>query len=394
MELDFGYICETMGNLSGIPIRVYQGEEELFFFSMVKLPKDPMIIYKDDILKVTDNISYFSTQSQNYYGIFNIDDKKFIIGPTRYVPNTTQELRNMAFRADVPVEQTDEFIAAMKSIVGLPLERLIQMMCLMNYLIKGEKLDMHKSIIYEEQQESLQKDMVKQHSDQLTDSLPFYQKVSNSFKIESTLLDMIAKGDITTMEEWLKSPTTAQNGIVAASPLRQLKNTMISTITLASRSAISGGMAPADAIKLAENYIYQTELLNSPEKIINLQYHAIKTFTQNVNALKLGKIQSKLVTDVAIYIQHNLSKNITAQEIADALFISRPYLSKKFKEESGISITDFIRNKKIEEAKRLLKYTDKSLLSISVYLGYSSQSHFTHSFKKETGKNPKDFRMK
>ena len=73
--------------------------------------------------------------------------------------------------------------------------------------------------------------------------------------------------------------------------------------------------------------------------------------------------------------------------------MSRPYLSKRFKEEAGITITDFIRKQKIEEAKRLLKYTDKSLLAISLYLGFSSQGHFTHTFKKYTQKNPSDYRQ-
>jgi len=392
MKLDFGYICETMGNLSGIPVRIYQNNQEVYSFSMVKLPKDPMVIYKDEILAIEDKVSYFATNSLNYYGVFNSGDIKIVIGPTRLVPNSEQELHNMAFLADVAPEDISDFITGMKSIVGLPLERLVQMMCLMNYLITGEKLDMCEIIIYDSHQENIQRNMVVQQSEQIAEDVSFYHKVDNTFKTESTLLDIIAKGDLSAMEEWLNSPTTVQSGIVASTPIRQLKNTIISTVTLASSSAISGGMDAGDAIKLANDYIYRAEMLDNTENILNLQYHAVKTFTQRVNALKFGQNQSKLISDVANYIQHNLSKAITAQDIADALFISRPYLSKKFKEESGISITDFIRNQKIEEAKRLLKYTDKSLLAISVYLGFSSQSHFTHTFKKVTGKIPKEYR--
>ena len=42
----------------------------------------------------------------------------------------------------------------------------------------------------------------------------------------------------------------------------------------------------------------------------------------------------------------------------------------------------------------LLKYTDKSISSISVYLGFSSQSHFNHAFKKITNKTPIEYRKK
>lgn len=393
MNLDFEYICETMGNLSGIPVRVYQGQEELCFFSMVSLPKDPMLIHKNEILAVDDKIGYFATPNLNYYGIFNIIDKKIIIGPTRLVPNTNQELREMAFLADVPQEDIPAFISAMKSIVGMPLERLVQMMYLMNYLINGEKLNLRQSIIFESQQESIYRNMVKNQTEQFVEEESFYHKVDNTFQTENTLLDIIAKGDIAAMEDWLNTPTTVQNGVIASHPIRQLKNTFISTVTLASRSAISGGMDAADAIRLANEYIYKAEMLSSAEDIFNLQFHVVKSFTQHVHSIKFGNSQSKLISDVAKYIQHNLSKAITTQEIADALFMSRPYLSKRFKEEAGITITDFIRKQKIEEAKRLLKYTDKSLLAISLYLGFSSQGHFTHTFKKYTQKNPSDYRQ-
>ena len=77
-DFDLKYICARIGNLSGIPVRLYQDKEELYFYSMVKLPKDPMVLYKDKILNITDSVSYFATQNLNYYGIFNIGDKKII----------------------------------------------------------------------------------------------------------------------------------------------------------------------------------------------------------------------------------------------------------------------------------------------------------------------------
>ncbi len=47
---------------------------------------------------------------------------------------------------------------------------------------------------------------------------------------------------------------------------------------------------------------------------------------------------------------------------------------------------------KTEEAKRLLRYTDKHLTAISSYLGFSSQSHFTNVSRKYTGKSPNEYR--
>ena len=83
-------------------------------------------------------------------------------------------------------------------------------------------------------------------------------------------------------------------------------------------------------------------------------------YTERVERLHRGNAQSKLALDVANYVQHHISDAISAEDIACALYVSRPYLSKKFKEETGESLTDFILKEKTEEAKRLLRYSDKT----------------------------------
>jgi two-component system response regulator YesN len=94
------------------------------------------------------------------------------------------------------------------------------------------------------------------------------------------------------------------------------------------------------------------------------------------------------------YVQHHLSEPISANEIAKTLYLSRPYLSRKFKEETGDSLTDFILKEKTKEAKRLLRYSDKTVAAIGAYLGFSSQSHFSKVFKAQVGLAPGKYREK
>lgn len=74
--------------------------------------------------------------------------------------------------------------------------------------------------------------------------------------------------------------------------------------------------------------------------------------------------------------------------------MSRSSLSSKFKKESGVSLNTYITLLKLEEAKHLLLYTDKSLSLISSYLGYSSQSFYSNTFNKYVGQTPKEYREK
>lgn len=174
----------------------------------------------------------------------------------------------------------------------------------------------------------------------------------------------------------------------------QQKNIFIVTATLASRNAIRGGMDVDDALSLSDSYIQKCELLSSTVNLTNLQYRMVMDFTERVERIRLGKNPSKLVIDISNYIQHHLSDAISTEDIAEYLFISRSRLSTKFKAETGINLTDFIMQEKIEEAKRLLRYSDKTSLAISSYLGFASQSHFSKVFKKFTGKTPNEYREK
>ena len=134
--------------------------------------------------------------------------------------------------------------------------------------------------------------------------------------------------------------------------------------------------------------------MNNMKRIFNLQYHMVLNYTERVEKLRLGKSPTKLAVEVANYIQHHLSEAISTEDIANALFMSRCHLSTKFKAETGETLVDFILKEKTEEAKRLLRYTDKTAVSISNYLGFSSQSHFSRVFKKYTGKSPNEYREK
>ena len=394
-QIDLEYLCTVIGNLSGIPIRLYDGETLVFSYSFVKLPKDPVELYRDEIWRIQESVGYYVTKIFNYYGIINSGNMKIIIGPTRQTGNTDQDLRELAFQLDVSPEDTAEFVIGMKSIIRMPLESVMQILCTVNYVLNGEKLSLQDIAVFDDQQDILSKDAVaKQGAQQYSSENIPVQDVHNTFELEQTVMTIVRKGDTAALREWIKAAPAVRGGIIAAEQLRQMKNTFIVSVTLASRAAIRGGMDVEDAFSLSDAYIQKCELLNRPDQIMNLQYHMILEYTQKVERIRFGKRPGKLAIDVANYIQHHLSEPITAEDIARELYLSRPYLSRKFIEETGESLTDFILKEKTEEAKRLLRYSDKSLTAISNYLGFSSQSHFSRVFKKYANCAPGEYRAK
>ena len=85
---------------------------------------------------------------------------------------------------------------------------------------------------------------------------------------------------------------------------------------------------------------------------------------------------------------------ITINILAEYTGLSESYLSRVFKQNLGISISDYIREKKIEKATHLLRYSDKPIVDIANYLSFSSQSHFIQIFENYTGLTPKKYRDK
>ena len=389
------YICTMIGNLSGVPIRIYKNRILIFSHSVVWLPVDPICLCEDEILDIRSHIGYYTAQFFYSYGIVNYEDYSIISGPTRLTSARVQELRELAFLAGVPSEETDAFVSGMRAVISLPLESLLQMLLSVNFFLNEEMLEITDLTIREDEQQMYNAQLGREQAEHRYDQDlldPAAQEVHNTNRTEQTLLDLIEKGDVGALDEWLKDAPAVRPGSIAPDQLRQVKNTLIVTATLASRAAVRGGMDVEDAFSLSDAYIRKCELLQTPDRIINLQYHMVLDFTSQVSNLKLHGNSSALAAAVAEYVRHHLSDPVSTEKIAEKLHFSRTWLSRKFHEETGISLSDFIRIKKTEEAQRLLRYTDKSLREISVYLGYSSQSHFQTVFKKQLGVTPMQYR--
>ena len=394
-NIDYEYLCTVIGNLASVPIRVFRGKEQSFYHSVISLPKDPMTPYKEEILAITSHIGYYVTPDFFYYGIVKSEELTIVIGPSMQIKCDERTLRELAFRCDVEKEDMNDFLAGMKVLLPLPLDSILQMLCAMNYVMNGEKLGLEDLRIYAAEQEAL-----KEKTEEVRAEMQFSEEeedpslLHNTLATEQTILNFVRRGDTAALKEWIKQIPALRGGVLAKDALRQYKNTFIVTATLVSRSAIRGGMEVDEALSLSDGYIQNCELYSNIEGITNLQYRMVFDYTERVEKLRLGKAPSKFVLDVTNYVRRHISEPITTEEIASALFLSRSRLSVKFREETGETLTDFILKEKTEEAKRLLRYTEKPAVAISNFLGFSSQSHFSRVFKKYAGCLPHEYRKR
>lgn len=394
---DLKYLSTTIGNLAGIPIRIYKNKTKIFYYSFVKLPKDPIIPYNERVLDISEHVGYFITPRFHYYGVVNSGEYKIVLGPSRQWTANKTDLTELAFECDVPQDETEEFVNAMENLVALPLDSVLQTLCSVNFVLNKEKLSLADITIYDDEQlrlsEKLDAEQTTKHYDSEV-KLSNGEAVHNTLTLEQTIMNFVRHGDVSALKEWIKSAPAVRPGKLSSDTLRQLKNTFIVTATLVSRSAIRGGMDANDALSLSDAYIQKCELLSSVEAIVNLQFHMVLEYTERVERLKLGKNPTKLLTDIANYVQKHLTEPVNIEALSKAVFVSRTHLAVKFKKETGMTLTEFVLKEKIEEGKRLLRYTDKSLSAIAAYLGFSSPSHFSNVFRKYAGCLPSEYRLK
>ena len=386
---DLEYLCKVIGNLAGIPIRIYENKSPVFFYSVTSFPSDPIKPYVDRVFLISESIGYFITPYFNYYGVVRSENKTIVIGPSRQTSMSERDIRELALACDVAAEDINDFSAAMRTIIEMPLGSILQILCTMNFVLNGEKLSMDAAKIYDFDEMAAATDM----SAGAAEIDPVSSRdIHNALSGEEILMKLISEGDASVMDEWLSHAPSVRLSPIANDTLRESKNAFVATATLASRAAIKGGLDASIALSLSDDYIKKCEFLSDTAAILRLRRTMMVDLCNRVSRIRNGDFSSSLVIQIRGYVQSNISRPISVEELADALFISRTYLSAKFKKETGIALSEFIMREKIEEAKRLLRYSDKSLSLISDYLAFSSQSHLTRAFRKYTGMTPKKYR--
>lgn len=218
----------------------------------------------------------------------------------------------------------------------------------------------------------------------------------NSHNKEVRELNSIKNGDVNSLIKTWEEDLAGVHGRLAKNNERQAKNLAITTLILASRAAIDGGLHPEISYTIVDNYIYELEELKDINKITPLMRKAEIHYTELIYELKSTNknvsFKHPIVESAKDYIIVNIYSTMTIKSIASELNINANYLATLFKKQENISIPDYILREKINIARNLLIYSNSSYIEITTNLGFSSQSHFTQKFREMTGITPKKFR--
>ncbi|MCR4867521.1 MAG: AraC family transcriptional regulator [Lachnospiraceae bacterium] len=213
------------------------------------------------------------------------------------------------------------------------------------------------------------------------------------YEPEMEFYSYVKTGDLNKVNVYLKRDFTSIKGLgkLSDNQIRNFRYHFIITAAMISRACIDAGLSLEQAYSLSDFYIQKVDKINTLHEIDMLHKSMVVDYTKLMKKTKASTIYSKPVVHCINYIYSHLHMRITLDALASEVSLSPGYLSRLFKKEMGMSVSEYISVQKIETAKNMLRYSDYSPSFIASILGYPSQSYFTQCFKKATGVTPKRF---
>lgn len=392
MITDLNSFCQLFYATTSIPISYYHIPTD-HSCSYPPILDDPSLFKGtlSSFMHFTKNPDYFISQSFSYWGYVKPlnSDSTIIIGPIFSTPVSDSTLHHFMHEWAISHEQRAEISQFLTNIPPISFHRFLLILAYLYLCLNDEPINVGQHFNLENI--SNINSLSNLHSNQVIVAKET-QHIHNTYQFERKLMQLIQNGDIEKLKLLLRTSLELTGGILADNSLRQEKNVFITSVSLATRSAIAGGMDMEQAYQLADVYIQECEKSQDISHISTLSYSLLIDFAERVSQNKVPQGMSPEIFDCIQFISHHINEPLRVGDVADYVGRSRSYLTSKFKKELGFDISSYIMRCKLEEAKSLLTYSDKTLSEISSYLCFSSQSYFQNVFKKKYGLTPTQYR--
>lgn len=219
------------------------------------------------------------------------------------------------------------------------------------------------------------------------------QLIDARYRAENKLLEAIASGDearafqaIIDYGSLMQSPT--QKAVPTSSDgIRDFKNS-VHTMNTLFRKAIEGNhVHPIYIHESSSDFGVRIEQAQTMETLALLVVEMIRRYCYLSQKYSVA-VYSEPIRRAMLYIDLNLANPISTKEIAADQFLSPNYLSTRFHEETGKTVSDFILEKRIKMACKQLRGGNRSIQEVATSVGIGDASYFSKQFKKIMGISP------
>jgi len=212
------------------------------------------------------------------------------------------------------------------------------------------------------------------------------------YEFERIVMEAISRGDKVELARILSEGNSFLNlpDRIPESPIRSAKNLLITMNTLCRVAAQRGGLHPIYLHTISEKFSITIERATNLPNLKKLNIVIVQEYCNAVHAFSTRKY-SVIVKNAVNYIDLNLEKPLTLQQIAADFFVNPSHLSRKFKQEVQMTMMDYINQKRVEESKLHLQRGKISITDIAFMVGFNDLNYFTRVFKKYTSMTPSQY---
>ena len=381
--------CELFYSAHYLPIILIRDDlDECISFSSFN--KWHNVVIQELDYKVKKYPAIINSVNLGFFGVLKTNDYYLIIGPAITRKKDNNEIKIICRNKELSENDIELLKELLFNIPTYTYNSFYNLLVFLEYDLNGKKLDL-ENLFFEDF--NLQ---TKTHKEKTINMLVNDSKSHGTYYFEQTMLKYIKDGDIISLNKLFSNALKTKKlneGIVGDSELRQAKNIFIGLISLVGKTAaIEGGLGIEETYNLIDEYSLECEKCSNIKQVKNLQLNALIDITNRINDSKHILTYSNIVRTAVNYIKFNAPKITSILDVVSYVNVSKTKLSTIFKKETGKSINEYINEQKLNEAALLLCYSDKTILDISLFLGYSSQSYFNNKFKEKYNLTPMQYR--
>ncbi len=217
------------------------------------------------------------------------------------------------------------------------------------------------------------------------------QAMEKRYAYENELMQAVEQGQIQKAELFLNGFSEVSFEKRLVDPLRNLKNYSIIMNTLLRKAAERGGVHPVYLDTLSSSFARKIELLPSVAAGREMMLEMFRAYCRLVKKHSTRHYSFPVQKTIA-YIDTDLTADLSLRTLAKAQQLSDGYLSTLFHKETGQTLTDFVNERRIQHAKKLLETTALQIQTVAQHCGILDIHYFTRLFKKYTGQTPRSYR--
>lgn len=220
------------------------------------------------------------------------------------------------------------------------------------------------------------------------------ETIEKTYESQNELMKAVEHGDISKAEKLMKEDISFDSKIpdrIPNDPLRSEKNLAFTYNTVLRIAGERGGLHPQYIHSISEKYAIQIEKTASIQQLADLRIVMLREYCEAVRKYSL-KDYSYLIRKAIEYIRFHLEQELNLDTISEAIHSSTYELSRKFKKETGQSLTDYINKLRIKEALYMMENHNLSITDIAYMTGFNDVNYFTKVFKKYNKMTPSSYR--